>query len=97
MSEASTDRVADRPAEVTDPLLWDLAAAVADAHQADAERACVEPELRRRRLALRRLARRQEGCAPRSDRPPWHRRREQPPAASAPYAAGCSTPDGTAR
>ncbi|MBU8861088.1 MULTISPECIES: hypothetical protein [unclassified Micromonospora] len=43
MSEASTDRVADRPAEVTDPLLWDLAAAVADAHQPDAERACASP------------------------------------------------------
>ncbi|WP_433493285.1 hypothetical protein ACQP26_16485 [Micromonospora sp. CA-248089] len=43
MSEASTDRVADRPAEVTDPLLWDLAAAVADAHQPDAERVCASP------------------------------------------------------
>ncbi|MEU8071329.1 MULTISPECIES: hypothetical protein [unclassified Micromonospora] len=43
MSEASTDRVADRPAEVTDPLLWDLAAAVADAHQPDDERACASP------------------------------------------------------
>ncbi|MEU4594985.1 hypothetical protein [Micromonospora aurantiaca (nom. illeg.)] len=43
MSEASTDRVADRPAEVTDPLLWDLAAAVADAHQPDAERVCTSP------------------------------------------------------
>ncbi|MEU4793782.1 hypothetical protein AB0F95_29165 [Micromonospora tulbaghiae] len=43
MSEASTDRVADRPAEVTDPLLWDLAAAVADAHQPDAESVCASP------------------------------------------------------
>ncbi|WP_435588246.1 hypothetical protein [Micromonospora aurantiaca (nom. illeg.)] len=43
MSEASTDRVADRPAEVTDPLLWDLAAAVADAHQPDDERVCASP------------------------------------------------------
>ncbi|MGC4892667.1 hypothetical protein [Micromonospora sp. DT31] len=43
MSEASTDRVIDRPAEVTDPLLWDLAAAVADAHQPDAERVCASP------------------------------------------------------
>ncbi|MEU4665931.1 hypothetical protein AB0F83_29720, partial [Micromonospora chalcea] len=43
MSEASTDRVTDRPAEVTDPLLWDLAAAVADAHQPDAERVCASP------------------------------------------------------
>ncbi|MFE9692143.1 hypothetical protein [Micromonospora sp. NPDC005806] len=42
MSEASTDR-ADRPAEVTDPLLWGLAAAVADAHQPDDERVCVSP------------------------------------------------------
>lgn len=42
MSEASTDR-ADRPAEVTDPLLWDLAAAVADAHQPDDNRVCVSP------------------------------------------------------
>jgi hypothetical protein len=40
MSEASTDR-ADRPAEVTDPLLWDLAAAVADAHQPDESQTCV--------------------------------------------------------
>ncbi|WP_225854032.1 hypothetical protein [Micromonospora sp. AMSO31t] len=42
MSEASTDR-AERPAEVTDPLLWGLSAAVADAHQPDDERACVSP------------------------------------------------------
>ncbi|MGR6319495.1 hypothetical protein Q2K19_28430 [Micromonospora soli] len=42
MSEASTDR-ADRPAEVSDPLLWGLAAAVADAHQPDDERVCVSP------------------------------------------------------
>jgi hypothetical protein len=42
MSEASTDR-ADRPAEVTDPLLWDLAAAVADAHQPDENQTCVSP------------------------------------------------------
>ncbi|WP_319460265.1 hypothetical protein [Micromonospora sp. RTP1Z1] len=42
MSEASTDR-ADRPAEVTDPLLWGLATAVADAHQADEDGACVSP------------------------------------------------------
>ncbi|MFG2054380.1 hypothetical protein ACGFI9_10125 [Micromonospora sp. NPDC048930] len=41
MSEASTDR-ADRPAEVTDPLLWGLAAAVADAHQPD-DGVCVSP------------------------------------------------------
>ncbi|MET7834882.1 hypothetical protein ABZS44_18900 [Micromonospora sediminicola] len=43
MSEASTERVTDRPDEVTDPLLWDLAAAVADAHQPDAERVCASP------------------------------------------------------
>ncbi|MFI7220701.1 hypothetical protein [Micromonospora maritima] len=43
MSEASTERVTDRPGEVTDPLLWDLAAAVADAHQPDAERVCASP------------------------------------------------------
>ncbi|GGR96856.1 hypothetical protein GCM10010169_46790 [Micromonospora fulviviridis] len=42
MSEASTDR-ADRPAEVTDPLLWGLSAAVADAHQPDEDRVCVSP------------------------------------------------------
>ncbi|MFR9778737.1 hypothetical protein ACL02O_22150 [Micromonospora sp. MS34] len=42
MSEGSTDR-ADRPAEVTDPLLWGLAAAVADAHQPDENRVCVSP------------------------------------------------------
>lgn len=42
MSEASTDR-ADRPAEVTDPLLWGLATAVADAHQPDDDRVCVSP------------------------------------------------------
>ncbi|MFE9955567.1 hypothetical protein [Micromonospora sp. NPDC005299] len=42
MSEASTDR-ADRPAEVTDPLLWGLSAAVADAHQPDDDRVCVSP------------------------------------------------------
>ncbi|MET8835974.1 hypothetical protein ABZV78_18910 [Micromonospora sp. NPDC004540] len=42
MSEASTDR-ADRPAEVTDPLLWGLSAAVADAHQPDDDRICVSP------------------------------------------------------
>ncbi|SCG69283.1 hypothetical protein [Micromonospora inositola] len=42
MSEASTDH-ADRPAEVTDPLLWGLATAVADAHQADEDGACVSP------------------------------------------------------
>ncbi|WP_234039650.1 hypothetical protein [Micromonospora coerulea] len=42
MSDASTDR-ADRPAEVTDPLLWGLATAVADAHQADGEGVCVSP------------------------------------------------------
>ncbi|MEV0005460.1 hypothetical protein AB0H28_24670 [Micromonospora sp. NPDC050980] len=43
MSVTSTDRAADRPAEVTDPLLWDLSAAVADAHQPDAERTCASP------------------------------------------------------
>ncbi|MGY0003024.1 hypothetical protein [Micromonospora sp. I033] len=42
MSEASTER-ADRPAEVTDPLLWGLSAAVADAHQPDEEGACASP------------------------------------------------------
>ncbi|MEU1689780.1 hypothetical protein [Micromonospora sp. NPDC005707] len=42
MSEASTDR-ADRPAEVTDPLLWGLSAAVADAHQPDDDRVCASP------------------------------------------------------
>ncbi|MFC0033130.1 hypothetical protein ACFFMM_26770 [Micromonospora chaiyaphumensis] len=42
MSETSTDR-ADRPAEVTDPLLWGLSAAVADAHQPDEDRICVSP------------------------------------------------------
>ncbi|SBT40420.1 hypothetical protein [Micromonospora auratinigra] len=42
MSEASTDR-ADRPAEVTDPLLWGLSATVADAHQPDDDRICVSP------------------------------------------------------
>ncbi|MFG3601369.1 hypothetical protein [Micromonospora chersina] len=42
MSEASTDR-ADRPAEVTDPLLWGLSTAVADAHQPDDDRVCVSP------------------------------------------------------
>ncbi|MET7967070.1 hypothetical protein [Micromonospora sp. NPDC005305] len=42
MSETSTDR-AERPAEVTDPLLWGLSAAVADAHQPDDERVCVSP------------------------------------------------------
>src|ERR671917_1757357 len=34
------DRHADRPPEVTDPLLWDLALDVADAHQPDADGAC---------------------------------------------------------
>ncbi|WP_262281934.1 hypothetical protein [Micromonospora sp. MA102] len=42
MSETSTDR-AERPAEVTDPLLWGLSAAVADAHQPDDEQVCVSP------------------------------------------------------
>ncbi|MET8908825.1 hypothetical protein [Micromonospora sp. NPDC004551] len=42
MSETSTDR-ADRPAEVTDPLLWGLSAAVADAHQPDDDQVCVSP------------------------------------------------------
>ncbi|PWR16665.1 hypothetical protein DKT69_04350 [Micromonospora sicca] len=42
MSEASTDP-ADRPVEVTDPLLWGLATAVADTHQADEDGACVSP------------------------------------------------------
>jgi hypothetical protein len=42
MSETSTDR-AERPAEVTDPLLWGLSAAVADAHQPDDEKVCVSP------------------------------------------------------
>ncbi|MCW3843306.1 hypothetical protein ONA70_24695 [Micromonospora yasonensis] len=42
MSDASTDH-ADRPAEVTDPLLWDLAAAVADAHQPDDNQVCASP------------------------------------------------------
>ncbi|MEE3921787.1 hypothetical protein V2I01_36515 [Micromonospora sp. BRA006-A] len=28
---------------MTDPLLWDLAAAVADAHQPDDERVCASP------------------------------------------------------
>ncbi|MFU8875379.1 hypothetical protein [Micromonospora sp. SL4-19] len=39
MSDASTDRD-DRPAEVTDPLLWRLAAAVADTHQPEESGAC---------------------------------------------------------
>jgi hypothetical protein len=39
MSDASTDRD-DRPAEVTDPLLWRLASAVADTHQPDENGAC---------------------------------------------------------
>ncbi|MFI6133576.1 hypothetical protein [Micromonospora sp. NPDC051141] len=43
MSESSTARAVARPAEVTDPLLWDLSAAVADAHQPDAQRACASP------------------------------------------------------
>ncbi|MEU7575644.1 hypothetical protein [Micromonospora sp. NPDC049240] len=43
MSESSTARAAARPAEVTDPLLWDLSAAVADAHQPDEDRACASP------------------------------------------------------
>ncbi|MFI2713316.1 hypothetical protein ACH495_24650 [Micromonospora sp. NPDC018662] len=43
MSESNTDRATDRPTEVTDPLLWDLSAAVADAHQPDAERVCASP------------------------------------------------------
>ncbi|MCW3816705.1 hypothetical protein ONA91_19860 [Micromonospora sp. DR5-3] len=40
MSDASTDRDDDRPAEVTDPLLWRLASAVADTHQPDENGAC---------------------------------------------------------
>ncbi|WFE40483.1 hypothetical protein [Micromonospora sp. WMMD998] len=43
MSGSNTDRAADRPAEVTDPLLWDMSAAVADAHQPDAEGRCASP------------------------------------------------------
>ncbi|MFI5836737.1 hypothetical protein ACIA5A_23955 [Micromonospora sp. NPDC051300] len=43
MSGSLTDRVTDRPAEVADPLLWDLSAAVADAHQPDAQRVCASP------------------------------------------------------
>ncbi|SCF17637.1 hypothetical protein GA0074695_4013 [Micromonospora viridifaciens] len=39
MSDASTDRD-DRPAEVSDPLLWRLATAVADTHQPDENGAC---------------------------------------------------------
>ena len=31
---------ADRPAEVTDPLLWNLALAVADAHEPDGDGGC---------------------------------------------------------
>ncbi|MEU4481240.1 hypothetical protein AB0F68_24755 [Micromonospora sp. NPDC023966] len=42
MSEASTEH-ADRPVEVTDPLLWGLSAAVADAHQPDEDEVCVSP------------------------------------------------------
>ncbi|WP_254909656.1 hypothetical protein [Micromonospora sp. NBS 11-29] len=41
MSESSTARVTERPVEVVDPLLWDLSAAVADAHQPDEAGACV--------------------------------------------------------
>ncbi|MCM0677173.1 hypothetical protein NCC78_21130, partial [Micromonospora phytophila] len=43
MSDTSTDRShrdADRPAEVRDPLLWNLALAVADAHEPDGEGGC---------------------------------------------------------
>ncbi|WBB76399.1 hypothetical protein O7602_13065 [Micromonospora sp. WMMD1128] len=43
MSGVNTERAEDRPAEVTDPLLWDLSAAVADAHQPDATRRCASP------------------------------------------------------
>ncbi|GAB3796125.1 hypothetical protein [Micromonospora zhanjiangensis] len=45
MSEASavrSDRYGDRPATVTDPLLWSLALDVADAH-APGEDGCVQP------------------------------------------------------
>ncbi|MFV2101630.1 hypothetical protein [Micromonospora sp. LOL_024] len=43
MSENAIDRhnhTADRPAEVTDPLLWRLALDVADAHAPDGEGGC---------------------------------------------------------
>ncbi|SCL29313.1 hypothetical protein GA0070624_3859 [Micromonospora rhizosphaerae] len=45
MSGSSAEQVggADRPADVTDPLLWRLALAVADAHQPDDEGACDNP------------------------------------------------------
>ncbi|MFG1888717.1 hypothetical protein ACGFIR_12710 [Micromonospora sp. NPDC049051] len=35
-----SDRQADRPAEVTDPLLWKLALDVADAHEPDGDGGC---------------------------------------------------------
>ena len=37
---ARSDRQADRPAEVTDPLLWKLALDVADAHEPDGDGGC---------------------------------------------------------
>lgn len=43
MSETSLDRSdqqADRPEEVTDPLLWKLALEVADAHEPDGDGGC---------------------------------------------------------
>ncbi|MGC1214598.1 MAG: hypothetical protein WA890_25490 [Micromonospora sp.] len=39
MSESTAERP-ERPSGVTDPLLWRLAAAVADAHEADEDGAC---------------------------------------------------------
>jgi len=42
MPDASTERD-DRPAEVSDPLLWRLAAAVADTHQPDENGSCDSP------------------------------------------------------
>ncbi|MEH1102366.1 hypothetical protein [Micromonospora sp. CPCC 205561] len=43
MSDATidrSDRLADRPDEVTDPLLWKLALDVADAHEPDGDGGC---------------------------------------------------------
>ena len=42
MSESTAGRP-ERPAEVTDPLLWRLATAVAEAHEADENDVCRNP------------------------------------------------------
>ena len=42
MSESTAGRP-ERPAEVTDPLLWRLATAVAEAHEADEDDVCRNP------------------------------------------------------